>query len=115
MTRSCLSFSRHSITTIDFLTCLGKICTPRAIRPEFIVLTDVLGVSAVVDTLNNSPSLNRDGRSILGPFNTNDVPNGRFDPAPSPSLQLYFCLLCAVTSKALGESIASEGNNGEYM
>ena len=113
MTRSCLSSSRYSIAAIDFLARLGKICTP--IRPEFIVLTDILGVSAVVDTLNNSPSLNRDGRSILRPFSTNGVPNGRFDPAPSPSLQLYVCFLCAVTSPALRESIASEGNNGEYM
>jgi hypothetical protein len=54
---------RHSITTsewtsmIDFFTRIDKACTP--FRQKFILSSDVLGVYAVVDALNNPASGNR--------------------------------------------------------
>src|ERR1700752_659647 len=51
---------------IDFLTRTGQKCTP--IRQEFILLSDVLGVSMLVDAVNHRE---RDGASettVLGPF-----------------------------------------------
>ncbi|KAI0002116.1 aromatic compound dioxygenase [Russula compacta] len=77
------------IRSIEFLTRTGQTCTP--IRQEFILLSDVLGVSALVDALNNPPIGNATESSVLGPFFTEDAPD-----------------------VALGESIASEGK-GEYM
>ncbi|KAI0066888.1 aromatic compound dioxygenase [Artomyces pyxidatus] len=75
--------------TIDFLTRTGKTCTP--IRQEFILLSDVLGVSALVDALNNQPIGNATESSVLGPFFTEDA-----------------------LDIAHGDSIASEGK-GDYM
>src|SRR4249919_2902296 len=51
---------------IDFLTRTGQKCTP--IRQEFILLSDVLGVSMLVDAVNHR---DRDGATqttVLGPF-----------------------------------------------
>lgn len=59
------------MTTILFLTRVGQTCTP--IRQEFILLSDVLGVSALVDSLNNPPSGNATESSVLGPFFTEDA------------------------------------------
>jgi len=87
--------SETSITTdewmqaIQFLTRTGKTCTE--LRQEFILLSDTLGVSALVDAINN-PAINGGTESsVLGPFFTEDAPD-----------------------VGLGESIASEGK-GDYM
>jgi len=76
-------------TAIEFLTAVGQICTP--LRQEFVLLSDVLGVSSLVDTINNPPIGGGTSSSVLGPFHTDDAPDVEF-----------------------GESIASEGK-GEYM
>ena len=59
---------------IEFLTRVGQTCTP--IRQEFILLSDVLGVSAVVDAINNPPVEGATHSSVLGPFFTEDAPDG---------------------------------------
>jgi len=87
--------SETSITTdewmksIEFLTRVGQTCTP--LRQEFILLSDILGVSALVDGLSNPPVKGATESSVLGPFFTDDA------------LDL-----------AAGESIASEGS-GDYL
>ncbi|CAL1699689.1 unnamed protein product [Somion occarium] len=75
--------------TIQFLTTVGQTCTP--IRQEFILLSDVLGVSALVDAINNPPVKGATESSVLGPFFTEDAPDIE-----------------------QGGSIASEGK-GQYM
>jgi len=77
------------MSTIQFLTRTGQTCTP--LRQEFILLSDVLGISALVDALNNPPVSGGTESSVLGPFFTEDAPD--------------------VNN---GDSIASEGK-GEYM
>lgn len=64
------------MSTINFLTLTGQTCTP--IRQEFILLSDVLGVSALVDSLNNPPLGKATESSVLGPFFTEDAPDGSF-------------------------------------
>jgi len=87
--------SETSITTeewmksIEFLTSVGQTCTP--LRQEFILLSDILGVSALVDSLSNPPVSGATESSVLGPFFTDDAPD-----------------------LEAGESIASEGS-GEYL
>ena len=66
------------MTTINFLTRTGQICTP--IRQEFILLSDVLGVSALVDGLNNPRVSGGTASSVLGPFYTEDAPDGTAAP-----------------------------------
>ncbi|CCL98225.1 uncharacterized protein FIBRA_00219 [Fibroporia radiculosa] len=77
------------MTAIQFLTRVGQTCTP--IRQECILLSDTLGVSALVDAINNPPISGGTESSVLGPFFTEDAPD--------------------VDN---GASIASEGK-GDYM
>jgi len=77
------------MTAINFLTRTGQTCSP--IRQEFILLSDVLGVSALVDGLNNPTVSGGTASSVVGPFFTEDAPD-----------------------VSTGDSIASEGK-GKYM
>ena len=58
------------MTAIEFLTRVS------ALRQEFVLLSSVLGVTALVDALNNPPVGTATESSILGPFFTEDAPNG---------------------------------------
>jgi hydroxyquinol 1,2-dioxygenase len=55
------------IQGLQFLTAVGQACTP--LRQEFILLSDVLGVSAVVNALHDKKAKELDSQSsLLGPF-----------------------------------------------
>jgi catechol 1,2-dioxygenase/hydroxyquinol 1,2-dioxygenase len=55
------------IQGLQFLTAVGQACTP--IRQEFILLSDVLGVSAVVNALHDRKAKELGSQSsLLGPF-----------------------------------------------
>ncbi|KAH7912165.1 Intradiol ring-cleavage dioxygenase [Hygrophoropsis aurantiaca] len=77
------------MSAILFLTRVGQ--TSTALRQEMILLSDVLGVSALVDSLNNPVVGGATENSVLGPFFTEDA-----------------------ADVELGDSIASEGK-GDYM
>ncbi|TKY88623.1 hypothetical protein EX895_002612 [Sporisorium graminicola] len=77
------------MTALLFLTQVGQICSP--VRQEFILLSDILGLSALVDSQGKKVPQGATEPTILGPFQTADA-----------------------TEIGLGESIASEGK-GEYM
>jgi hypothetical protein len=51
---------------------------------------DVLGVSVIVDALNNPRVGTVTDRSVLGPFFMDNVRDDRFNPAPSPSPSALF-------------------------
>lgn len=94
------------MNTITFLTRTGQTCTH--VRQEFILLSDVLGVSALVDSLNNPPVAGGTESSVLGPFLTEDAPDGTH--------VLYEKIIIGsdIFTVSHGESIASEGK-GDYM
>ncbi|GAA5857017.1 hypothetical protein JCM8547_007918 [Rhodosporidiobolus lusitaniae] len=77
------------MAAIQFLTATGKICSD--IRQEFILLSDALGLSALVDSMNHPVIPPATEGTVLGPFFTEDAKD-----------------------LAAGESIASEGK-GDYM
>ena len=55
------------IEGLQFLTAVGQACTP--LRQEFILLSDVLGVSAVVNALHDRKAKELGSQSsLLGPF-----------------------------------------------
>jgi hydroxyquinol 1,2-dioxygenase len=55
------------IKGIEFMTLVGKMCTPA--RQEFILLSDTLGLSALVNGLNDRTALEQGTHtSLLGPF-----------------------------------------------
>jgi protocatechuate 3,4-dioxygenase beta subunit len=51
---------------IDFLTRTGQKCTP--VRQEFILLSDVMGVSMLVDAVNHRERDGATETTVLGPF-----------------------------------------------
>lgn len=76
--------------TIGFLTEVGQMCTD--VRQEFILLSDVLGLSLLVDSIDHpKPEASTEG-TVLGPFHTHEAehaPNGSLishDPDGEPML-----------------------------
>ncbi|MFN6979839.1 MAG: intradiol ring-cleavage dioxygenase [Gemmobacter sp.] len=57
---------------IRFLTDTGHMCTDW--RQEFILLSDVLGVSMLVDAINNRKPSGATESTVLGPFHVDDAP-----------------------------------------
>ncbi|MGR3469258.1 MAG: intradiol ring-cleavage dioxygenase [Shimia sp.] len=57
---------------IQFLTATGHTCTDW--RQEFILLSDVLGVSMLVDAINNRKPSGASESTVLGPFHVPDAP-----------------------------------------
>ncbi|KAH6616507.1 Intradiol ring-cleavage dioxygenase [Boeremia exigua] len=84
---------------ITFLTQVGQTCTPA--RQEFILLSDILGLSLLVDAIDHpKPPRSTEG-TVLGPFHTHDAPAAPHgtpisaDPAGAPLL-----VRCTVRSTA---------------
>ncbi|KAI2463299.1 dioxygenase [Annulohypoxylon bovei var. microspora] len=78
------------MASLDFLVGCGQISSD--VRHEFILLSDILGLSLLVDSINHpKPPLSTEG-SVLGPFHTHDAPtlpngsNMASDPAGEPLL-----------------------------
>jgi len=59
-------------TTIDWLTRTGKMCTEK--RQEFILASDVLGVSMLVDAINHRVPTGATPTTVEGPFHVADAP-----------------------------------------
>ncbi|MBM3092435.1 6-chlorohydroxyquinol-1,2-dioxygenase [Ensifer sp. T173] len=63
------------LTAIKFLTAVGQMCTDW--RQEYILLSDVLGVSMLVDSINHRRPSGATENTILGPFYVPEAP--RYD------------------------------------
>src|SRR5262249_21549346 len=59
-------------TAIDWLTRTGKMCTDK--RQEFILASDVLGVSMLVDAINHRLATGATPTTVTGPFHIHDSP-----------------------------------------
>jgi len=55
---------------LDFIERTGKITTPE--RNEFVLLSDVMGLSSLVDMLHSNPAAT--SSSVLGPFHVSNPP-----------------------------------------
>lgn len=56
---------------IQFLTDTGKMCSD--IRQEFVLLSDVMGLSVLVDSISHPKPPNATIGTLLGPFHTHDA------------------------------------------
>ncbi|KDQ32085.1 hypothetical protein PLEOSDRAFT_1034258 [Pleurotus ostreatus PC15] len=97
------------MNSIQFLTQVGQTSTP--IRQEFILLSDVLGVSALVDLLNTPAIPGATANSVLGPFHTDDAPLSKCS-VNIGCREIFFIHNYPPVEN--GESIASEGR-GKYL
>lgn len=59
--------------TIGFLTETGQMCDDK--RQEFILLSDVLGVSMMMEMVNNRRAEGETESTVLGPFHRDDAPS----------------------------------------
>jgi hydroxyquinol 1,2-dioxygenase len=59
-------------TAIDFLTATGQKCDAK--RQEFILLSDTLGVSMLVDAVNHRQHRGATESTVLGPFHVEGAP-----------------------------------------
>jgi hydroxyquinol 1,2-dioxygenase len=57
---------------INFLTATGKMCDAK--RQEFILLSDTLGVSMLVDAMNHRKPAGATETTVLGPFHVDGAP-----------------------------------------
>jgi len=82
---------------IDFLTRTGQKCTPT--RQEFILLSDVLGVSMLVDAVNHRERGGATETTVLGPFYVGEhkqMPHGA-DISPHNQTGEKLFVQCRVT------------------
>lgn len=63
---------------IEFLTRTGQICSGE--RQEFILLSDVLGFSMLVDAINNRRPEGATENTVFGPFHVAGARNARWAP-----------------------------------
>ncbi|MFF7981519.1 intradiol ring-cleavage dioxygenase [Streptomyces sp. NPDC007901] len=59
-------------TAVEFLTATGQTCTDT--RQEFILLSDVLGLSMLVETINGHSDPGSTESTVLGPFHMTESP-----------------------------------------
>jgi catechol 1,2-dioxygenase len=57
---------------IDFFTKTGQICSEE--RQEYILLSDVLGISMLVDAINNRRPIGATENTVFGPFHVAGAP-----------------------------------------
>lgn len=74
-TREAAITSDEWLTAISFLTETGQMCNDW--RQEFILLSDVLGVSMLVDAINHERPAGSTENTVLGPFHISNVPRYR--------------------------------------
>ncbi|KAF2006886.1 aromatic compound dioxygenase [Amniculicola lignicola CBS 123094] len=84
---------------IEFLTAVGKQCTD--VRQEFILLSDTLGLSLLVDSIDHPKAPFSTEGTVLGPYHTHDALPGAHGHAISadPSGTPLLCL-CRVTDSS---------------
>jgi len=89
---------------IDFLTRTGQMCDAK--RQEFILMSDVLGVSMLVDAINHRRPSGATPSTVEGPFHVPDAPtfgNGANMATNAPGIP---CFVIGKVSGLAGEPVA---------
>jgi hydroxyquinol 1,2-dioxygenase len=95
------------IKGIEFMTAAGKMCSPE--RQEFILLSDTLGLSALVNGLHDATALEEATHtSLLGPFYREATPTlaagSSIARTPQPESE---CVLYGRVTDATGKPVAN--------
>lgn len=94
------------IKGIEFLTAVGRTCTPS--RQEFILLSDTLGLSSLVNKLHDKRALESGTRtSLLGPFYRNDSPHLQLGDSMSEKASGKEIVLFGTVTDTSGKPIAN--------
>ncbi|CAH0047001.1 unnamed protein product [Clonostachys solani] len=88
---------------IQFLTQVGQTCTET--RQEFILLSDILGISLLVDAIDHPKPPGASEGTVLGPFHTHEAQNiehgGGIASDPEGEPLLVLCTVRDSAGKAL--------------
>ena len=96
--------TREWMAGINYLTSTGQMCTDT--RQEFILLSDILGLSLLVDSIDHpKPPHGTDG-TVLGPFHTHDAEHMHHGASimhhdPSGTRLLVLCTIKDSDGKAI--------------
>lgn len=94
------------LKAIEFFTRVGKTCTTT--RQEFILLSDVVGLSTLVNTLHDATALeNATSTSLLGPFFREDAPQFALGKQISNADKSEEILLWGTVRSAAGKAVAN--------
>ena len=93
------------LKAIEFFTRVGKTCT--STRQEFILLSDVVGLSTLVNTLHDATALEKStSTSLLGPFFREDAPQLALGKQISNADKSEEILLWGAVRSAAGKAVA---------
>ncbi|KAL6720397.1 hypothetical protein ACLMJK_002319 [Lecanora helva] len=88
---------------IEFLTAVGQICSD--VRQEFILLSDIMGLSLLVDSIDHpKPSHSTEG-SVLGPFHSHEAEDMNHGDAMSHDPNGEPCLVLCTIKDSNGNPI----------
>ena len=94
------------LKAIEFFTRVGKTCT--AARQEFILLSDVVGLSTMVNTLHDATAMEKaTSTSLLGPFFREDAPLMALGQQISNADKSEEILLWGTVRGAAGDAVAN--------
>lgn len=91
-------------TAIDFLTATGQKCDE--VRQEFILLSDVLGVSMLVETINDAETPEATASTVLGPFHMVASPERKLSDNISPESEGDVCVVRGSILSVTGAPVA---------
>jgi protocatechuate 3,4-dioxygenase beta subunit len=89
---------------IAFLTEVGQKCV--GARQEFILLSDVLGVSMLVDAINNRTTVGATASTVLGPFHVKDSPTRELGADIAIAEDAPRCVVIGTVRSASGQPLA---------
>jgi hydroxyquinol 1,2-dioxygenase len=90
---------------IDFLTRTGKICDGN--RQEFILLSDTLGVSTLVDSINFPVQPGVTKSTVLGPFWTQEMPDHKLGDDITGAMKGEPCYVYGTLKSSDGTPLAN--------
>ena len=88
---------------IDFLTATGQKCDD--VRQEFILLSDVLGVSMLVETINDEETPDATDSTVLGPFHMVQSPERVLGENISAESEGDVCVVRGSITSVTGEPV----------
>lgn len=92
---------------IDFLTRVGKMCDDK--RQEFILMSDVLGVSILVDAINHRLPDAATPSTVVGPFHIPDSPDFASGANMAPGAPGIPLVLTGTVRSVDGKPVAGAG------
>ncbi|KAM0799672.1 Intradiol ring-cleavage dioxygenase [Usnea florida] len=90
---------------LEFLTAVGQICSD--VRQEFILLSDILGLSLLVDSIDHPKPAHSTEGSVLGPFHSHEAEVMAHGEAMSHDTQGQPCLVLCTIKDSHGKPVSS--------